>query len=332
MSDSLLLNQSTIWHAGEKAIQASLGVAGRMEEVGRHVIRDFMPDQHRAFYAQLPFVVAGSIDHRGDAWATLLAGRPGFIVSPTPTTLELRLRPDPADPASGGLQAGDSLGLLGIELHTRRRNRVNGMLQASAADVLQFEVEQSFGNCPKYIQLRDYHFVRDPAEPFTGEVIESAQLDGAARAMIAAADTFFVASYADDAGHRQVDVSHRGGRPGFVRIDDDGTLTIPDFSGNLFFATLGNILVNGKAGLVFVDFETGDLLQLSGDAEVILDSPEIAELDGAERLWKFRARRVVLRPGALPLRWAFRENGWSPYALRTGDWARRPQADRAARL
>ncbi|MBV1691528.1 pyridoxamine 5'-phosphate oxidase family protein [Novosphingobium sp. G106] len=320
MLDSLHSNTSAIWHPGERAIQQSFGIAERMEEVGRQVIRPFMPDQHRAFYAQLPFVVAGSVDSGGDAWATLLAGRPGFVSSPSPTILELQVGLDPADPASEGLGEGDAVGLLGIELHTRRRNRANGVLRGSTAGTLHFELDQSFGNCPKYIQLRDYIFVRDPAEPFAGEVLESAELDAAARVMITAADTFFVASYADEGGRRQVDVSHRGGRPGFVRIGDDGTLTIPDFSGNMFFSTLGNILVNGNAGLLFVDFETGDLLQLSGDAEVILDSPEIAELAGAERLWKFRARRVVWRPAALPLRWEFREDGWSPFALRTGDW------------
>ncbi|MDT1852839.1 FAD-binding oxidoreductase, partial [Acinetobacter baumannii] len=90
-------------------------------------------------------------------------------------------------------------------------------------------------------------------------------------------------SYADrtdGAGRRQVDVSHRGGKAGFVRVADDGTLTIPDFDGNLFFNTLGNIVVNGKAGLLFVDFASGDLLQMSGDAEVIFDSPEIAAFQG----------------------------------------------------
>lgn len=320
MLDGLQANMPPIWHPGERALQQSLGIAERMEEVGRQVIRPFMPDQHRTFYAQLPFIVAGSVDSGGDAWATLLAGRPGFITSPSPTALDLQVRPDATDPAGVSLCEGDAIGLLGIELHTRRRNRANGTLRMSEPDSLHFELDQSFGNCPKYIQLRDYRFIRDPAVPFAGEVFESTELGTAARAMIAAADTFFVASYVDGADRRQVDVSHRGGRQGFVRIDDDGTLTIPDFSGNMFFSTLGNILVNGKAGLLFVDFETGDLLQLSGDAEVILDSPEIDELAGAERLWKFRARRVVRRPGALPLRWTFRQDGWSPFALRTGDW------------
>lgn len=294
------------WHRGEKAIQERVGVAARMEEVGRHVVRDHMPDQHRAFFAQIPFIVAGSVDGRGDAWATLLAGRPGFIASPTPTTLDLAARVDPSDPASEGLNTGDAIGLLGIELHTRRRNRVNGFIRASAGGILNVVAEQSFGNCPKYIQQRDLAFVRDPQMPFAGPVEESDALDAEARNLIETAETFFVASYAEGSKRRpdgrQVDVSHRGGKAGFVQVGADGMLTIPDFSGNLFFATLGNILLNGKAGLVFADFATGDLLQMTGDAEVLLSSPDIAAFPGAERLWTFKPRRNVRRRDALPLR------------------------------
>jgi ferredoxin-NADP reductase/predicted pyridoxine 5'-phosphate oxidase superfamily flavin-nucleotide-binding protein len=326
------LKKLATWHAGEKTIQERVGVAERMEVVGQRVIRDHMPDQHRDFYAKIPFIVAGSVDRKGDAWATLLTGKPGFMTSSTPTTLDIETSRDPSDPANEGMAEGDALGLLGIELHTRRRNRMNGVLGASASGALHIEVDQSFGNCPQYIQLRDYRFVRDPAEPFTGEVQESSGLDRQARAMIEAADTFFVASYAERDDRRQVDVSHRGGRSGFVRVADDGTLTIPDFVGNLFFATLGNILLNGKAGLLFVDFESGDMLQVTGDAEVILESPEIAAFQGAERLWKFRARRVVRRPNALALRWAFQKDGWSPNSLMTGDWSEAADRLHAAEL
>jgi hypothetical protein len=326
------MERLSAWHEGEKTIQEKLGVAERMQSVGQRVIRDFMPDQHRDFYAQIPFIVAGSVDGQGDAWATLLVGGAGFIASPTPKRLDIQVPRAAEDPASEGMGQGDAIGLLGIELHARRRNRANGIVRKATEQVLRLEVDQSFGNCPQYIQLRDFTFARDPAEPFTGEVQESDNIDAAARAMIQAADTFFVASYADRGDRRQVDVSHRGGKAGFVRVAEDGTLIIPDFAGNLFFATLGNILVNGKAGLVFVDFNTGDMVQMTGDAAVTLDGPEIAAFQGAERIWTFRARRVVHRPATLPLRWAFRDQGWSPNSLMTGDWEQAADRLRAANL
>jgi uncharacterized protein len=310
------------FHKGEVAMQTTIGVAERMEQFGRRVIRDAMPDQHREFYAQLPFIVLGAVDPQGDAWATLIAGEPGFMHSPDPRRLDFAVPLDPRDPASAGLGIGGAVGMLGIELHTRRRNRMNGHVDASTPERFGVAVEQAFGNCPQYIQQRDWQMVRDPADHAglpAAQAIEPA--DPRAQAMIAAADTFFVASYVtDDEGAHHVDASHRGGKPGFVRINADGSLTIPDFAGNLHFNTLGNFLLNPKAGLIVPDFETGDVLQLTGDAEVVLDSPEITAFQGAERLWIFRPRRAVLREGALPLRFAFRQEGWSPNSLMTGDW------------
>jgi len=334
MSNAAEQVQGSPWHAGEVAVQRSAGVAEKMAARGR-VIRDHMIDQHREFYPQLPFILAGAVDAGGDAWATILTGKPGFLQAPDPGRLSITVTRDRQDPADSGMNNGDAIGLLGIELHTRRRNRLNGTVRRESPNSFDVVVAQSFGNCPQYIQLRDFEFVRDPALPTSEAPYTLNHLDSRARAMIAEADTFFVASYVDHTdGSREVDVSHRGGKPGFVRLGEDGVLTIPDFSGNRFFNTLGNLIANPKAGLLFADFDTGDLLQLSGDAEVILDSPQIIAFQGAERLWRFIPRRVVYRSRALPLRWTFQPDGWSPQALKTGSWeeaARRSAESHAGR-
>lgn len=305
-----------VFHKGEIALQRSLGVDARMAEIGPRVIRDYLPDQHREFYARLPFIMAASVDREGEVWPTMLAGAPGFIQSPTPALLTIAAAPYPGDPALEGMRAGGAAGLLGIELHTRRRNRANGLICRAGRDGLSLAVAQSFGNCPQFIRLRDYAFARDPQLPPAGEPLVSDTLPPAARAIIAPADTFFVASYAGGA----VDVSHRGGRAGFVRIGADGLLTIPDFAGNFFFNTLGNLLVNPRAGLLFVDFASGDLLQLAGRAEILTDGPDIARFAGAERLWTFRPSQVVLRRAASPLRWSAVAGGVSARTRGTGRW------------
>ena len=292
------------WHEGELAIQRSVGVVERMDGPGRNFVRKAMPEQHRAFFPMLPFVVLGAVDAKGDVWATIRAERPGFMASPEPEILEVGLPRDPADPADAGMEDGDAIAMLGIQLETRRRNRLNGVIRRTDAKGFDVRVGQSFGNCPQYIQPRSAAFIRDPDMPTATQPLHSGQLDDRALGMVEGADTFFVASYVDrDNGERQVDVSHRGGNAGFVRVGADSVLTIPDFAGNRFFNTLGNILVNSKAGLVFVDFETGDMLQMTGNAEVLLDSPDIATFQGAERLWRFTPEEIVLRPDALPLRW-----------------------------
>ncbi|MES2257507.1 MAG: pyridoxamine 5'-phosphate oxidase family protein [Pseudomonadota bacterium] len=307
------------WHAGEIAMQRTVGMAERMAEIGQRVMRDFMPDQHREFFAQLPFVVLGAVDEAGDAWATVRAGQPGFLHAPDSCRLRVALPREPEDPADAGMEDGDAIAMLGIELHTRRRNRMNGTIRRGAAAGFDVDVVQSFGNCPQYIQLRDHAYVERQAGEGGAEALVA--LDDEARALISAADAFFVASYVErEDGRRQVDVSHRGGKPGFIKIDEGGTLTVPDFSGNMFFNTLGNFIENPRAGLVFVDFSSGDLLQLSGDVAVLLDAPEAAGFEGAERIWRFTPRRIVRRRAALPLRWAARADGASPAALRTGGW------------
>lgn len=323
------ITKTSPWHDGEVALQRSAGVADRMADVGRRVIRDYMPDQHRDFFAQLPFVLLGSVDAQGDVWATLRANEPGFMSSPDPRRLAITLARDPGDPAEAGFNDGDAIGLLGIELHTRRRNRMNGTVQRVDESGFTIAVGQSYGNCPQYIQLRQFEFTR-PADRF--QPVETVQyldaLNARAKAMIAGADTFFVASYVDlPNGTRQVDVSHRGGKPGFVHLSEAGVLTVPDFAGNLFFNTLGNFSVNPRAGLVFVDFATGDLLQITGVPEVVLDGPEIAAFQGAERFWRVTPTHILYRPAALPLHWADETQGASPNSLMTGDWT-----EMAARL
>jgi predicted pyridoxine 5'-phosphate oxidase superfamily flavin-nucleotide-binding protein len=121
------------WHPGEIAIQRSVGVADRMADVGRRVIRDHLIDQHREFYPLLPFVVLGAVDPAGNAWATLRGGRKGFMRAISPHRLNIRLPRDPDDPADAGQEDGDAVALLGIDLATRRRNRLNGMIGRSAS-------------------------------------------------------------------------------------------------------------------------------------------------------------------------------------------------------
>ena len=317
--DHIPKHRRSPWHAGEKVLQEIHGVSERMEALGQRVIRDHMPDQHRDFYRQLPFMIAGAVDEQQRPWATLLEGPEGFVTSPDPQQLLLAAQPDHQDPAAAGLRANNAIGLLGIELHTRRRNRINGVIQQVSADGIAVAVEHSYGNCPKYIQARSYKHVqvqtaaRPPRQDFT-------ELNARATELIRAADTFFIASYFDhDRQSRSVDVSHRGGRAGFVKVEGN-RLTIPDYAGNLFFNTLGNLQANPVAGLLFIDFANGDTLQLTGRTELILDGPMVNAFEGAERLWTLDVTQVVLRPATVALRWEFHD--YAPTSLGTGTWAK----------
>lgn len=298
--------RTSAFHAGEAACQAEVGAAEHLARVGSQVIRGFMPEQHRDFFALLPFVVVGSIDERGRPTASLLAAPEGFAFSPDPKSLRVDALPAPGDPLERNLAAGASLGLLGIQAHTRRRNRVNGRVTERDAVGFGLAVEQSFGNCPKYITRREATYVG--AEVRAAEC--SAGLDARGRALIARCDTFYLASAHPSARESRVrsegvDVSHRGGPAGFAHFTGEQTFVIPDFRGNDFFNTLGNLRLHPHAGLLFVDVVSGDVLSLEAEAVAARDSHPLAGSAGTGRVVRFEVERARFWERGSPLR--FRE-------------------------
>lgn len=316
------------FHRGELAVQERVGVRRQLDGQARRGIRNYLPEQHRRFFAQLPFIVVGSADARGQPWASVVAGPTGFVTAPTEHELTVRAPLLDADPLRENLKLGAPVGLLGIEPHTRRRNRMNGTVTSVAAGGFSVRVDLSFGNCPKYVQAREPIFVDGAPAREAGRGIHRREgLDEAMQQLLASADTFFIATACladetDGGTHSRqhgVDVSHRGGKPGFVRIDDALTLTVPDFVGNFFFNTIGNLQMDPRAGLLFIDFSRGDLLYLAVEAEIIWDGETVRAFAGAERLLRFRIKEALHVEGSLPLRWGAATP--SPFLERMGAWA-----------
>lgn len=299
------------FHQGERIAQERAGVV-MQADAGARVIRDYMPDQHRTFFSALPFIILGGLDDNGQPWATVRAGRPGFITSANNRTLTLDGGVLPGDPVADHMKVGTPVGGIGIQPHTRRRNRVNGVITQIDGGAMTIGVQQSFGNCPKYITTREAIFT--PRGSSVGQITHTDALTEDDRRLISAADTFFIASANLDitAGSaRGVDVSHRGGAPGFVEIASDGTLIVADYSGNNFFNTIGNLISNPRAGLLFVDFESGDLLYLATHASVVWGASTPTEVharpavaaSSTDRWVHYRVEQVRRVRDVLPLRW-----------------------------
>ncbi len=327
------INKQTLspFHQGEQAIQQRLGVRDKMERFGNQVIRDHMPEQHREFYQNLSYVFIGYTDLNNRPQATMLWGAPGFIESLSPTQLTINAPTLAGDSVMRHLPAGAKTGLLGIDLQTRRRNRLSARLIQLTDTSIKLSVEQAFGNCPQYIQQRGLEHIQPPTLS-TASTSDIEHLNAAAIQLIKQSDTFFVASAYQLSGSRNegADISHRGGQPGFVRVDDDQTLTIPDYAGNFHFNTLGNFLLNPQAGLLFIDFKQGHLLSLSGRAEILWDTDENRFFNGAERLWRFHLQQGQWRYHALPLRWDLQS--YSPNTRLTGNWEQAEAARNAYQL
>ena len=283
------------FHDGELRAQALAGV-----ETFAAPIRNRMPEQHRAFFALLPFVCVAVPDAGGWPLATFVQGPPGFAQSPDPARLSIAALPDADDPVRAHLLPGAPVGLLGIDLGTRRRNRLNGVVSALGETGFAVDVVQSFGNCPRYIHVRSLQ----PAERTPGPVSTfDADLPARARTMLAETPTLFVASASGADAHdgaAGLDVSHRGGPAGFARLEGD-VLVVPDYAGNRYFNTLGNFLVEPRAAIVVADFATGDVLQLQGVVDVDWEAAGPERVPPVERAWRFRIVRGWLRPGAFGL-------------------------------
>jgi predicted pyridoxine 5'-phosphate oxidase superfamily flavin-nucleotide-binding protein len=242
------------WHEGEIAARRRAGAP----QIGP-VIRRFMTAQLQAFLATLPLVFIAGRDELGRPAASMFRGAPGFISCPEPGRMEIAAALPAGDPLRMSLRPGAPFGLIGLDFSARRRNRVNGRVVAVQEAKLALAVDEAFGNCPKYIFPRKIFSPCDVSAAWTpGEIDESA------RNLIAGADVFFIATR----GPEGVDISHRGGLPGFVRMTRDGDLEIADYSGNNYFNTFGNLLHDSAAALLFMDFAHGSALHLSGQVRI----------------------------------------------------------------
>ncbi|MEO9968336.1 MAG: pyridoxamine 5'-phosphate oxidase family protein [Hyphomonadaceae bacterium] len=322
MAENELPEAATVFHEGELAVQKRIGVSDDAARMRARAIRPFMPEQHRVFFNQLPFVVVGALDETGQPWASAAFGPQGFVSSPDPKTLIMAAPPLLHEALGMQIGVGQKLGLVGIELQTRRRNRLNTVVTGLDARGLAMAVDQSFGNCPQYIQTRELAWRADRIDPRgMGPVLETKTTEKVARELIGRADVFFIASRTADMSadpRTGVDASHRGGKPGFVRVSEDGRLSFPDFSGNLYFNTIGNIQLDARVGLFFPDFASGDAVFVAGRAEVEWDGPDVEAFVGAERLVHVTPDKVVLAKNGLPIAGQFVEQ-W-PFLKNTGAW------------
>lgn len=107
----------------------------------------------------------------------------------------------------------------------------------------------------------------------------SSQISGAYRTFIESRDMFFIAT-ADPDGVPQC--SYKGGEPGFVRVVDEGTIAFPVYDGNGMFLSMGNVSVNPRVGMLFIDLERGTRLRFNGVASIADDDPLMAGYPGAQ--------------------------------------------------
>ncbi len=300
-----------IFHSGELKIQE---ITGEREgaKMNRGVISNTVFPGAVHFIEKQPLVVVSSKDDHGQVWASVLVGEPGLSSVPDTKTLLINLphlRSTREDIFFENITRNPEVGTLFIEPATRRRYRINGRA-GSIPDGIGIQVQEAYPNCPKYIQRRVVTFPE--TEKQKGLLITmGVSLGEDERKWIGSADTFFVGSSSEDG---RMDVSHRGGNPGFIQFLEDGSLKIPDYSGNSLYNTLGNFHQNPNGGLTFLDYNSGACLQLTGRVTFLFDQQRPEDMErttGTGRYWLFKIEKWQRIDNHHHATWEFSE--YSPF-------------------
>jgi predicted pyridoxine 5'-phosphate oxidase superfamily flavin-nucleotide-binding protein len=288
------------FHSGEIAVQERAGVRDIAEDVGEGII-DHLPPGATDFLARRQMAVLGSVDSGGRVWASVLTGEPGFIETVDDHTLKVTAARSSSDPLFENLRSAAHLALFAPDFVSSRRVRVNGRGVIRRREIF-LTPHEVYGNCRRYLQERIFIGERPAAE--TEPVEQGTQLTASQQELISRADTFFIAT---DNPERGADVSHKGGNPGFVKVIDARHIAFPDYNGNSMFNTLGNLTVNPHAGLLFIDFDSGRTLQLTGRASIDWSPTRVNTFPGAERVIDFELEQLIDNPAGFSLLAKFRQ-------------------------
>jgi len=270
------------FHEGELEVQRLAGEQEIATKVGDLIQETVLP-RALDFIRQQSVIWIGIEDQENLLWAFPLFGSPGFINPNEGEMIEIYLGKKHAIPDKwlSYLKKGKSIACLVIELSSRRRVRINGIIQGINEGRLEIDVQQTYPNCPKYIRKRELQGEPDLYQfhyKSSGTAI-NAQLEN----IINQSDTAFVASN----GPNGADVSHRGGASGFIKCESDNKITVPDYKGNSMFNTLGNFKANPFGGLIIIEFNQDYYLQLTGKINICFNKehPKLTT-GGTNRFWE----------------------------------------------
>jgi predicted pyridoxine 5'-phosphate oxidase superfamily flavin-nucleotide-binding protein len=298
------------FHEGELAVQERAGErdVARRNSVG---ISSRIVAGALSFLARQRLLALTVDADDGQLWTSVWCGEPGFVTSEDGQRVSIRLgllTTSADDPVRRRLAVGREVGVLAIELTSRRRLRINGTIEALLSDEIRIVVHESVSNCPKYIQRRQ-PFDVSTTEAGKAPTEAGRKVDDRRRELIERADTAFVGSVHPAHG---VDASHRGGAPGFIRVVDATRLRVPDYRGNGMFMTLGNFAVDSRASLAVIDFERRRVVSFSGSARLHFETENAQHpTGGTGRYWDFTVREWIEFDLPSAIRWELLDA--SPY-------------------
>ncbi|KAK4241503.1 hypothetical protein C8A03DRAFT_30365 [Achaetomium macrosporum] len=321
-----LLEHTNGWHSGEQAIHSLLKVptSGR-----RNPTASGLPASYAHRVTVSPLLAVGTLDDQGRPWTSIWGGERGFARPVAQDILAMQSLVNKAyDPVAQAFlgkaadgevvqpEGGTTMSALSIDLDTRDRVKLAGKMVvgsvvtrqdggAIAEAQLAMLVQESLGNCPKYLNKKTIQ-----AHIPSPQLISSAlPLPPEALALIEKADMFFLSS----SNGQTMDTNHRGGPAGFVRVisnspSEEGgnsegvVLVYPEYSGNRLYQTLGNLHTNPRIGIAIPDFETSDILYLTGETQLLVGPSAAAIMPHTNLAVKITVHSARFVKDGLPFR------------------------------
>lgn len=311
-------------HEGELHVQRMRNAPDDQSSYISGAINDEMSLQHVDYYRQLQFLPLSALDASGTPWVTILCNPK--ITAPSNTLLHVTARVNTADPFVAAVSSSTKKPIqfagVGIDFRRRSRAKIAGAVESATVTTVSegeqqlriaLQTNEHMGNCPKYITIRQLRQLR--RTPITASFQK--HLPTPARELLEKASTIFISTRHHDQDERESDMgcNHRGGPKGFVRYFEDengGHLVLPDYSGNRFYQSLGNVETDPVMGLAIPDFTTGDLLQVSGRARNLFNEQAEKIMPGATLITLVSVDSAFLTRGALDLELVGQEQ-MSPY-------------------
>lgn len=313
MSATDTTTASALYHYGELTAQEKAGTLGTAAELAAGMRNSLnFSANHDAFLTAQSFAVISSVDlESGYVWVTPLFAKSGDLIAISENEIAISAHCVPKEDSLHLIEPGTPLSLLGIDLNKRTRHRINGValgFDNKGDRKLHLEVKEYTPNCPKYINRREIIFDANNPETIneSAKREERSALTETDQILIRSMDTLWIGSYAPNAG---ADCNHRGGKPGFIRVTSPSTIEWPEYRGNGMHFTAGNLEVHDRAGVTVVDFESGNMIQMTGRA--VVDWNHDGRYEGASRAIVFHIEHLVRTDNVTSHRW--KRLDYSPY-------------------
>ncbi|MEX0732193.1 MAG: 2Fe-2S iron-sulfur cluster-binding protein [Aquisalimonadaceae bacterium] len=266
-------------------LQLRVGARSQIESSGAHAIRTAIDPDTELLLLRQTVVFITALDADGYPRCMQLTGKPGFLCSNSSDGVAIDWAMTDTTVDQLQLQTGTPLALLFLDSPSGTVVRFNGWATDASTKRAELRITQLFSKAARYAHRRDNRQTRPATQPPVRDDAQSA-LTPSMIAFLETVDTLIVASRHPEPEKKDthgLDLSHRGGLPGFALATTLSTITWPEFEGSNYFSTLGNLMLDPRCALLALSADGARALHIRGKAEILWNNGELETRTGTGR-------------------------------------------------